>query len=76
MIISGQDNNTFYIDWQDQGKGEIFKYLQERDNNYRNIVLPCSRVALSSLKKRKICPRATKRIINHVEGVKRSFFSG
>ena len=44
--ISSQDNNTFHIDWQDQDKREIFKNLQEWVNNYRNIVLSCSRAAL------------------------------
>ena len=38
--------NIFHIDWNVQDKRKIFKNLQERDNNYRNIVLSCSRAAL------------------------------
>ena len=38
--ISRQDNNTFHIDWKD--KREISKDLQERDNNYKNILLSFS----------------------------------
>ena len=44
--ISRQDNNTFYIDWKDQDKRENFKNLQNRDNNYKNIVLSRSHAAL------------------------------
>ena len=36
--ISRQDNNTFHIDWQDQYKRDILKNLQERDNNYEEIL--------------------------------------
>ena len=45
-IWSRQDNNTFHIGWKDQDNIEIFKNLQERDNNYRNIALSLSREAL------------------------------
>ena len=44
--ISRQDNNIFHINWKDQDKRKIFKNLQGQDNNYRNIVLSCSRAAL------------------------------
>ena len=44
--ISKQDNNTFHIDWKNQDKRKFFKNWQERDNNYRNIVMSCSRAAL------------------------------
>ena len=58
--ILREENNTFYIDRKDQDKREIFKNLQERDNDYRNNVLSRSRAALLYFFVHKIFVRRTR----------------
>ena len=41
-----EDKTIILFMLTDKTKREIFKNLQERDNNHRNIVLSCSRAAL------------------------------